>query len=135
MKIFAMIGAVALGSVPAIASAQAAPDVCPSGNYEVVRHSQLKPGASLAAFGKAVADHAAWYASHGYPKDGFTWGQVVSMDPTTHAPKLEPAEIVTVHTNAADVPKDKHDAGWAAFVAEYSAVSSITSTTVLCMAK
>ena len=135
MKIFAMMGAIALVSIPAIASGQATPDVCPTGNYEVVRHSQLKPGATLAGFAKAVSDHAAWYASHGYAKDGFSWGQVVEMDATTHAPRLQPNEIVSVHSNAADVPKDRHDAGWAAFAAEYAAVSTITSTTVLCMAK
>jgi hypothetical protein len=135
MKILAMIGVVALGAVAASGSAQAAPDACPSGIYQIVRHSQIKPGGTVAGFAKAIADHAAWYASHGYTKDGFTWGQAMTMDPTTHAPALKPGEYVTIHSNANDVPKDKHDAGWDAYVAEYQANSSILSTTILCMAK
>ena len=135
MKRFAMLGAVALGTLSVSGSVQAAPDACPSGIYQIVRSSQIKPGGTVAGFAKAIADHAAWYASHGYTKDGFAWGQVMAMDPTTHAPMLKAGEYVTIHTSATDVPKDKHDAAWDAYVAEYQANSMVTATTILCMAK
>jgi hypothetical protein len=57
------------------------------------------------------------------------------MDPTTHMPALKPGEYVTIHSNSTDVPKDKHDAGWAAYVAAYEANSSITDTAIVCMVK
>lgn len=132
MKAFAMLGAAALLALPALAHAD---DACPSGDYTVIRNSQIKPTGSVAGFAKAIADHKAWYKSHGYPNDAFYWGQVMKMDPATHQPKAVAGEYVTVHAASSDVPKEKHDAAWDAYVAEYAANSTITATTVLCMQK
>ena len=132
MKAFAILGAAALFALPALAHAA---DACPSGEYTVIRNSQIKPTGSVAGFAKAIEDHKAWYKSHGYTKDAFYWGQVMAVDPTTHQPKPVAGQYYTIHAASSDVPKEKQDAAWAAFVAEYGANSSITSTTILCMQK
>jgi hypothetical protein len=42
---------------------------------------------------------------------------------------------MTIHYNPSNVPASKHDAAWAAFVAEYCANSDIASERVVCLPK
>ncbi len=47
-------------------------------------------------------------------------------------PVVSPNQAMTFHFADSQVPNSAHDAGWAAFVAEYSANSTIVSTTFVC---
>jgi len=124
----ALMACADLSTTPAFAA-----DVCSSGNVSIVRVSKLLPNGTLAGFSKAVADHAQWYASHGY-KDKIISAPVLVYDKTTNALVQSPDQIMTFHNHAGSVPKDKHDAAWDAYVAEYRANSTITSETIVCMA-
>lgn len=131
MKTLTLFGALAIlaSSMPAFAADTA----CPSGNYAVVRESQIKPAGSLEGLKKAMADHAKWYADHGYAGDRFTWGAVLERDEKAHKLVASKDKVMTFHWAASDVPAAKHDAAWAAFVAEYEANSTILSSRTVCM--
>lgn len=116
--------------VPAVAQT-AAPAALPActGETQIIRVSKLKPGATVADFEKAVAQHMAWYRSHGYMKNTQRVGRVATST------GISPDMLVTVHVNAPGVPRDKQDAGWAAYVAAYRAVSDIASEQRVCFPK
>jgi len=125
----------ALAAAPAMAAdpAPAAAPACAPGHMGIIRTSQIKPSGSFAGFGKAVADHAKWYTDHGYTGDKFSWGRVWTYDQAKKMPVALPDKAMTFHFNDTNVPDSaKSDAGWAAFVAEYSANSTIVSTTFVC---
>lgn len=111
------------------ASAQGNP--CATGSPAIVRMSELTPTGSVAGFNKAVADHARWYADHGY-KDRIFSAPVLQFDPQTKQLSISPSQFMTFHLGSMLVPDIKHDAAWDAYVAEYSANSKITSTTLVC---
>lgn len=117
-------------AMPAMAQPAAAPAAmrC-DGEVQVIRTSTLKPGATLADFNKVVAQHMAWYRSHGYTNNTQRVGQVM----TPQGPLAD--KVVTVHTNAPGVPREQRDAGWDAFVAAYRAISDISSEQLVCFAK
>jgi hypothetical protein len=121
-----------VGDSPALAQTA---NPCPTGSPAIVRTSKIKPGGSIAGFQKAVADHARWYASHGYTEDSFSSGRVLTMNPVTRAIAPTPDMMLTLHTKAVDVPAAKHDAAWNAYVAEYNANADIVSTTYVCLSK
>lgn len=117
-------------STPPAAAQTAA---CPGDDWTTVRISALKSGGTEDGLRKAVADHAKWYAEHGYQADKFAFGQVMAFDRALKRRAPVKGKYVTLHWHTSDVPKDKHDAAWAAYVAEYAANSTIESTTVVCM--
>ena len=130
----------ALAASPAVAQPSTArPDpaagqaACPGGDMTTVRVSRLKPGGTAEGLRKAMADHARWYADHGYAADRFAVGQVMVYDPALRRRAPAKDRFVTLHSHSSDVPRGKQDAAWAAFVAQYAANSSIESTTVVCM--
>lgn len=116
-------------SSPALA-APASTDTCPAGKLQRVRVSEIVPGGSLAGFREAFTDHARWYASHGYKGDRLSLSPVVRDG----ASRRGRQRVVTIHTGASNVPREKQDAAWKAFAAKYKANSRIVSTTLTCMA-
>jgi hypothetical protein len=113
------------------AQAAPAPDNCPAGKLQRVRVSEIVPGGSLAGFREAFADHARWYAAHGYKADRLTFSPVLRESGKGRGAGLR---VVTIHTGASNVPRDKQDAAWKAFAAKYKANSRIVSTTLTCTA-
>lgn len=125
----------AVHSVPAagqMAAAAAAPKGDCSGSINLVRVSDIKPG-MMDQFLKAVADQAAWYKKAGL-KDRISVMRVMEQDPATKAWKFSADKAVTTHITPADRGPLKHDADWDAFVAEFSASSTIEKSYVTCMA-
>lgn len=102
---------------------------CAQGELTRIRVSKIKPGGSMAGFRDAVAAHTRWYQAHGYRID-----QRIApvMTSGKGAMQVSPDEVMTLATSA-DVPRDKRDAGWTAFVAKYQANSTIERETVVCM--
>jgi hypothetical protein len=128
--------AIAIAAILGTLSAPASADTkCPSGHYSVIRISQLTKGGTEAGFKAAMADHARWYADHGYTADTFSYGSTANLGASTYKNRPTPGEYVTFHTNASSVPADQHDAGWKAFVAKYAANSRILKTLTVCMAE
>ena len=109
--------------------------LCPSGNIAVIRISKITPAGSMAGFRKALADHAKWYADHGYGEDVISAAPILLFDAATNGVSKSPDTIMTFHTHAHDVPMDKHDKAWDAYVAEYRANSNIQTETMVCMEK
>jgi hypothetical protein len=129
LRFLALAAALAVAA-PVLAQAPA-PTMAPrcAGEVQVVRVSKLKPGASVADFEKAVAQHMAWYRSHGFTQNEQRIGRVMTPQ------GLSEDTVMTVHVNAPGVPRDKRDAGWEAFVAAYRAISDVTSENLVCFAK
>lgn len=105
-----------------------APPRC-DGEVQVIRISKLKPGATVADFDKVVAQHMAWYREHGYKTNVQRVGRIMTSQ------GFAPDQVGTIHVNAPGVPRDKQDAGWAAFVAAYRAVSEVTAQHMMCLPK
>jgi len=102
---------------------------CPQGELTRIRLSKIKPGGSMAGFREAVAAHTRWYKAHGYRIEQRIAPVVVfaSGKAGTSA-----QEVMTFATSD-DVPRDKHDAAWNAFVAKYRANSDIERETIVCL--
>lgn len=131
----------ALTASPALAQQQpdgqqptaAQAGTCPGGDMTTVRVSQLKPGGTVEGLRKAMADHARWYADHGFTADKFAVGQVMAYDRALRRRAPAKDRFVMLHWHTSDVPRAKQDAAWQAYVAQYAANSRIESTTVVCM--
>ena len=115
------------------ARAASAPQTCPAGKLQRVRVSEIAPGGSLAGFKAAFADHARWYADHGYKADRLTLSPVVGESGVARGRKGA-VRVVTIHTGVSNVPPEKKDEAWKAFAAKYKANSRIISTTLTCVA-
>jgi len=102
---------------------------CAQGELTRIRVSKIKAGGSMAGFRDAVSAHTRWYQSHGYRIDQRI-APVMTSD--KGAMRVSPDEVMTLATSA-DVPREKRDAGWAAFVAKYKANSTIERETVVCL--
>jgi hypothetical protein len=102
------------------------------GAYNVLRVSELKPGATVDQFMKAVTAHQAWYTSHGFPDVIFA-ARVVLTDPKTQAETWSDTQIVTYHYSKGAVPVSSHDAAWDAYVKMYNDISTIKQTTLNCV--
>ncbi|MDR3512250.1 MAG: hypothetical protein P4L73_11490 [Caulobacteraceae bacterium] len=137
MTIRLLLAASGLFALAAAGSAAAAVPAeianCPAGGVAVIRISRLTPTGAIAGFNQAVADHRKWYADHGYVQDRFTVAPVLVADPASHQMVPAAGEVMTLHTHAVDVPADKHDAAWNAYVAEYQANSEIIGTVLVCL--
>ncbi|MFM5908252.1 MAG: hypothetical protein ACKOPO_11830, partial [Novosphingobium sp.] len=71
------IALIAMSPSLANAAADAPAKDCPSGKLQRLRVSEIVPGGSLAGFRAAFADHARWYASHGYTADRLSISPVI----------------------------------------------------------
>ncbi|MFM5908478.1 MAG: hypothetical protein ACKOPO_12985 [Novosphingobium sp.] len=104
---------------------------CPSGKLQRLRVSEIVPGGSLAGFKAAFADHARWYASHGYAADRLSISPVVGEYGKSRA-RHGAMRVVTIHSGVSNVPREKQDEAWRAFAQKYRANSRIVSTTLTC---
>jgi hypothetical protein len=102
---------------------------CAQGELTRIRLSKIKPGGSMAGFRDAVAAHTRWYQSHGFRIQQRIAPVLKSADGKMQA---SPDEVMTFATST-DVPREKHDAGWDAFVARYRANSVVEKETIVCM--
>ncbi len=116
-------------SIALTASAAHAASVCPNGDIATLRTSTLTPSGTMAGLSKAVADHQKWYRDHGYA-DRILLAHVLTLD--KGAMVASSNQAITFHLRAQEVPREKHDAGWDAFVAEYRANSTVTNETTIC---
>ena len=104
-------------------------NACAQGELTRIRVSKIKAGGSMAGFRDAVAAHTRWYQSHGFRIEQRVLAVLVSAKGRMQA---SPDEVMTLATSA-DVPSEKHDAGWDAFVAKYRANSVVEKETIVCM--
>ena len=126
-----IIAAAAALVVPTVATAEPKPATdCSQGELTRIRLSKIKPNGSMAGFRDAVAAHTRWYKAHGYRIEQ-------RIAPVVRFAKAKagsaPQEVMTFATSD-DVPREKHDAAWEAFVAKYRANSDIERETIVCMA-
>ncbi|PLK26119.1 hypothetical protein [Novosphingobium sp. TH158] len=129
MRTALALAAALLASSPAFA-AKSDP-ACPAGKLQRVRVSEIRPGGSLAGFREAFGLHARWYAQRGYRTDRLSMSPVVAENGMGRGRKGA-VRVVTIHTGVSNVPREKQDAAWKAFVAKYKENSRIVSTTMTC---
>lgn len=131
----ALAAALVLGAttVADVAMAATAADLCPNGDIAKIRLSKVTPTGSMAGIEKAVADHAKWYADHGFTEDRIIIAPVLVYDAANKTMRVAADQVMTLHMHSHEVPKDKHDAAWDAYVAEYKANSDVASETVVCL--
>jgi len=126
-----ILAAAAAIAMPALAADQPklAAAGCSQGELTRIRLSKITPGGSLAGFRDAVAAHTRWYKAHGYRIE-----QRIAPVVTFAKGKggASGQEVMTFATSD-DVPREKRDAGWKAFVAKYRANSQIEKETIVCM--
>jgi hypothetical protein len=99
-----------------------------AGSYNILRISEIKPG-MMDKFLEAVAAQKAWYKSKGSP-DTISVQRIIDMKSGTYST----TQAVTDHIQPADSKQPSHDTGFDAFVALFSASSTIKSSYVTCMA-
>jgi len=129
MRWMILVAATAI-AVPNAAAAQSKPaTACSQGELTRIRLSKIKPGGTLAGFRDAVAAHTRWYKAHGYRIEQRIAPVVTFGKAKAGASGLE----VMTFVSSADVPREKRDAGWNAFVAKYRANSEIERETIVCM--
>lgn len=131
----AVLALVAAPLAPALAARKApapARASCPWGQLKQVRVSEILPDGSLAGFREALAEHARWYARNGYPQDRFILSEVVYESGTRLKRGRSGIRVMTVHSPMSEVPPEKQDDQWRAWVAKYKANSRIVSTMVTC---
>lgn len=126
-----ILAAAAAIAMPNVAAAQPKPVrlMCSQGELTRIRLSKIKPGGSIAGFRDAVAAHTRWYKAHGY-RIQQRIAPVVSFGNAKRG--TSEAEVMTFATSD-DVPREKRDAAWNAFVAKYRANSDIERETIVCM--
>jgi len=81
------------------------------GVYNILRVSEITPGASMQNFMAAVAAQQEWYKSHGF-SDVIFAAPVIVRDPATHAESYSNSEMITYHYIAPGKPAPMHDASW-----------------------
>jgi hypothetical protein len=113
----------------AVAAQSAAPAACKTGELTRVRLSKIKPGGTMAGFNQAVAAHIAWYKAHGFKMTQ----RVAPVLVTANGKQQVSRDEVMTFSAGDNVPRDKHDGGWDAFVAKYRANSTVEKETIVCM--
>ncbi len=130
--LFALAASLTPALAPSPAAAQQAPAAFPcTGNVNIVRISEIKPG-MMQKFLDAVTAQAAWYKAAGTP-DRIDVMRVLDRDPNTKAYTLSETQAITTHISPADKNRPKQDAGYDAFVAMFSASSTIKTQYLTCM--
>ena len=105
---------------------------CPEGMQAVISRVSRITG-TKAGFAEAVHDHIKWYRDHGYTTNTIIVGPVIVNDNATPGPS--PDLMMSVHLNDPNVPSDKIDDAWRAYVAKYRANSTLVSETFGCLSK
>lgn len=129
MRLLSICAALALALPGTAALAQSRPaNPCSKGELTTIRVSQIKPGGSMKGFMQAVREHRAWYASH-----RIRHKLVVGPVMTSKGGTLKPTDEVMTLSSGTYAPRSMRDKGWAAFVAQYQANSTIKSESLVCM--
>ncbi len=102
------------------------------GVLNILRVSDITPGASIENFKAAVAAQQEWYKSHGFADVIFA-APVIVRDSTTHAESYSSNEMVTYHYLKPGGASPQHDAAWDAFVKMFSDTSTIKESYVQCV--
>jgi hypothetical protein len=102
------------------------------GVLNILRVSEITPGASMEKFKAAVTAQQDWYKSHGFPDVIFA-APVIVRDPTTHAESYSSNEMITYHYIKPGGASPKHDEAWDAFVKMYNETSTIKETYGQCV--
>jgi hypothetical protein len=113
----------------AVAAQSSTPSVCKAGQLTRVRLTKIKPGGTMAGFNQAVAAHSAWYKAHGVR----LVQRVAPVLVTVNGKQQVSTDEVMTFSTGDNVPRQKHDAGWDAFVAKYRANSDVEKETIICM--
>ena len=124
--------ALAAGSASAQTQDPTKGGFCPAGMQAVISRVSRITG-SKASFYEAVHDHIKWYRDHGYTTNSIIVGPVIMNDTATPGPS--PDLMMSVHLNDPNVPSDKIDDAWRAYVAKYRANSTLVSETFGCLTK
>ena len=134
MRIVLLTAAAAIGLAAPVAAAESSAnpmDLC-KGRMENFRISTITAKGNMAGFLKAAADHEAWFKAHGYTGDTFGVAREFAYDREKKTFSLSEKEVVTVHINPSQVPPEKQDEAYKAFVKEYRDNSDITTEKFLC---
>jgi len=107
-------------------------DLC-KGRLETIRISKIKEGGTLAGFLEAVADHNAWYRSHGVDSNLQVVAREIKRDPKTNSFSIAEDEVVTIHINPPPRDENKRDAAWDAFVKKYRDNSDVVTARMICV--
>lgn len=99
-----------------------------AGKMVTVRYGVIKPG-QMALYRKAVADHQAWYASHGN-KTTVAFIQVATAK--SGKPTYDDGAAMSIVTYD-PAPQPAHDAAYDAFVKEYRDSSTVSEEHRGCM--
>lgn len=130
--IAAAVAAVAGLAASGQAFAADTPDtLCKGGELVSLRVNVVK-GDKAAAYDKAAKDHIGWYRSKGYKDNKLMVGPVLVRN-ADGSWSNSPNERVSAHMNPPGVPRDKQDAGWAAYVQEYRDTSDVTVEKFACL--
>jgi hypothetical protein len=123
----------ALGPAPAAAQQAQVPAAFPcAGSVNLVRISEIKPG-MMQKFLDAVAAQKAWYKNAGLP-DEIAVMRIMERDPAGKSWSLSETQAITTHIEpSARTGGPAHDAAWDAFVAMYTASSTIKNSYLTCM--
>jgi hypothetical protein len=124
-----ILAAAAALIVPPAAAAPKPAAACSQGELTRIRVSKIKPGGTMAGFRQALAAHAAWYKAHGFKLNQ----RVAPVLVTANGKQQVSRDAVMTISSGDSVPREKHDAGWDAFVARYRANSTVEKETVVCM--
>lgn len=130
MRSIILAGMVLMAMPNAAAAQSKSVTACSHGEVTRIRLSKIKPGGSMAGFDQAVAAHTAWYKSHGYRMVQRIAPVLVNANGKQ---QVSPDEVMTF-SSGDSVPREKHDAGWEAFVAKYRANSQVEKETTVCVA-
>jgi hypothetical protein len=123
----------AFAPVPAAAQQTAAASMSStcSGNVNIVRVSEVKPG-MMDKFLGAVAAQQAWYQNAGTP-DQISVMRLMVQNPDTKAWTLSDTQAITTHIMPGRPKGLPHDAAWDAFVAMFQDSSTIKTQYVACV--
>jgi hypothetical protein len=129
MRWIVLAAAAALTISAAGAAQSQAPAACSQGQLTRIRLSRITPGGSLAGFRDAVAAHERWYKAHGYRIEQ----RIAPVVGSSRGKASQSGQEVMTFATSDDVPRERRDAGWNAFVAKYRANSEIETETVVCV--
>lgn len=102
------------------------------GDYATVRISTIKPG-KLDIFMQAVAEHKAWYRSHGVKDNVIAPARIIERQEGGPG-KYSDTEVMTFHIHP-PTGRTERDAAYDAFVQKYRDSSDLKSEYRVCLPK
>jgi len=112
--------------------APAQPMLC-TGDVNIVRLSEIKPG-MMQKFLDAVAAQKAWYKTTGTTDEVFAM-RIMEQNPDTKASAFSETQAITTHIVHGNRKGPAHDAGYDAFVTMFKESSTIKNEYITCVVK